>query len=870
MFRLLCRSCGDRAFAWLWFAFVGFVFSAPAFAQVDATEGGRDSTQSTSGPANSADPTPTRVSVSPSVVQRSSPGHWGALTVVGQNPGQSDREEIVSVYVGGDTSQQYSAKFIVPANSRRQTWMPIYLPEDVSNNGITIPMTYMRLVEQDGTESLQRSVTNSATTDRTLMLTEREINTGLIVDAPKLEWESKSSETRRALTELIEKGRSTTILDSMELPPITFPSSFLPDSYRALDELDQIVVAGDGLRNDTAGMTQLRRWLRDGGRIWIMLDRTDPQVIRELLEGDAEFEVVDRTSLNEFDLEAREPLDPTKVVSSERWESEIPVDFVRVAVPDVEVIYSIDGWPAAYWQSVDGGEVLFTTLAGRGWLTAEEKPTPAYYRLSRRLFEPKSNVVDAVSAMKPLVNENIGYQIPRLSLAAMFLGFNTIALLGAGLWLMSKRRLERLAFIVPVISFFAAGGLFVIGSRNTSSIPSTVATGQVLVVNRATDEVDVQSMHAVYCQSMDQANLLADSEGSIVPMDRVDGIRRLTTDETGRMRWKSPDQPPGTVQTWRSETTLWNRSGLSLFGTFDADGFVGDLRGAEQLTVEDALIASFPSPSTAASSTVLEGESGSLTVRAGSGDRLEQNQFISETLMSDGQRLRQQFLRDIHVAAESNFLANGPQLLFWTQQLSPALSISDSFENFETSLVSVPLSLRAPAFGVPFRIPSTFVSTESYAASKGLSSIFDQATDQWLTDVTKPTESDLLFRFPDCLTGLKLTRVNVTMAIEASQRTVQMKGWVKGEPVVLFQAESPVGKLAFSIDNREALDVISNNGLLLTLSVSRPGGAQLDGADTMVVPANSLASSDKIAPAESTNITWQLNELTLDAEAILE
>ncbi|MEO1614734.1 MAG: hypothetical protein AAFV88_02730 [Planctomycetota bacterium] len=822
-----------------------------------------------SGSAQTTPDSETQVSVSPSVIQRFSPGRWGALTVVGRNPGPEDSEEIVSVYVADDSSQQYSTRFLVPAESRRQTWMPVFLPDSTSVEGATVPMTTMRLVEKGGSESLKLNVTNSATTERSLLLTPGEINTALIVNAPEIEATSQANKERAALVNLIEKGRATTISNSMGLPPITFSSAFLPHSYGAFDELDQIVVAGNALRDDTAGMVRIRQWLRGGGRLWIMLDRTDLSIVQELLEGDGELEAIDRTELNQFKLAGLDPFDPTKQAETDLWESEQPVDFLRVVAPETDVIFSLDGWPAAFRKSVGQGEVLFTTLAGQGWLDADGEPTPGMYRLARLMFEPRVSVPSSVDAMKPLVNAKIGYQVPSRSLAAVVLGFNSIALLCAGLWYLSKRRLERMAFIVPLISVAAAGGMFLIGSRNTASVPSTVASTQIVVAHQSTGELEVESTHAVYSQTATPPNLLADASGAIEPIDQgSDGLRRLRINEDGRFRWNIGDQPPGTVQFWHAESTRWNHNRLFAQGTFDEEGFVGLVDGVNPLAIADTVLASFPSVATSVE--VTDQSKSSVNVRARSTDRLASEQFVADNLMSDQQRMRQQFLRELSSQAESNFLSRGPQLLFWSEQLPSNLSVPEAFERFTTSLVSVPISLRPPARGTPFKIPATFIETESFAASRGMSLIFDAESGKWMTDVTGSTETDLLFRFPPCLRGLKLTRVSLTLDIEAPQRTVQIKAWVDDQPVSVYSDESPAGTSTFTLDDETALSVAEHDGLRLTLSVSLPDGMQGDDQSPQIVPPSNPSNGVVTPQISTTNKTWQVNELILDAEAILE
>src|SRR5262249_10165215 len=46
----------------------------------------------------------------------------------------------------------------------------------------------------------------------------------------------------------------------------------LPSTAEAYDGIDHFVVASGRLAHDTAGLLALRRWLQQGGKVWVMLD----------------------------------------------------------------------------------------------------------------------------------------------------------------------------------------------------------------------------------------------------------------------------------------------------------------------------------------------------------------------------------------------------------------------------------------------------------------------------------------------------------------------------------------------------------------------------------------------------------------------
>ena len=82
--------------------------------------------------------------VVPSGSQRFSRGRWSAMLVTMNNPSDEDREETVALFVGESVDTQFSRSFWVPARSRRQTWIPIRIPESTDRDLSHVPVSTMR------------------------------------------------------------------------------------------------------------------------------------------------------------------------------------------------------------------------------------------------------------------------------------------------------------------------------------------------------------------------------------------------------------------------------------------------------------------------------------------------------------------------------------------------------------------------------------------------------------------------------------------------------------------------------------------------------------------------------------------------------
>ena len=84
--------------------------------------------------------------------------------------------------------------------------------------------------------------------------------------------------------------------------PASSPSSATarcPPLPEAFDGIDHLVLASNRLADDPVGVRAVRQWLMRGGRLWVLLDRVDPDVLAPLLGDALDFQVVDRVSLTQ-------------------------------------------------------------------------------------------------------------------------------------------------------------------------------------------------------------------------------------------------------------------------------------------------------------------------------------------------------------------------------------------------------------------------------------------------------------------------------------------------------------------------------------------------------------------------------------------
>lgn len=797
----------------------------------------------------------TVVKIASAGVRRYEPGTWSTLAINGTNKTKFDSDEFVSIFIGENSHLQFARRFWLPAGTRRQTFVPILIPETSESNPAQSespsPQTtafMMRIKETDGAETFEDNPMDTHILDHPLLLDYGQTKSGILFHrnmpdetgvAPDVDWASYETAYKAR-----ESALGTSVL-------IDFGGDFIPPFPSTLDSLDQMIISGDRILNDTAGLANLRHWLQLGGRIWIMLDSTSMETVTALLGNETCCSLIDRVELNDFQLEdlsvSQSRSDKPAV---ESWSAETPVELLRVFAGTDDVHCQIDGWPAAFWQKVGDGEVLFTTLGPRGWIESGD-PKPALVTLARRFFQTRETAKLDSAAMGSLLSDQIGYRIPTRRLAAWILGLNSLAILSFGCWWARQRRLEHLAWFVPSVALVASAVFLAIGNRNAGAVPSTVAVGQFVRVSKATNESHISAVSAIYRQDSGDVELTAKRGSSLAvnPREAHGSIKRIVWDDDGRSRWANVRQASGVVRYVDSRQTVSHGIPIVAHGTFDASGFQGTLAGIDAGLCEDAVIVAVPAPVAAVSL-----DSGG-SFQVGAGDVLAGGQYIADGLMSDRQRGRQQLLRQLLVSSALSPLGAETSLLVWTPAVEMGVEFDPSFDKLGSALTAIPLQIERPVAGTNVQIPATFIRIESFAGLQGASSVFDQRTGRWLENATKPTRSQLRCVVPPELLPLQLNRVTVTIKINAPSRTLTIEGLVDGKPRLLHQQANPKLVPKFVIDQPEVLQLDATGGFYLTIAVSE--------TEKQREHREGQATNDA---TNFDNSTWQIDYVRVDAE----
>ncbi len=786
------------------------------------------------------------LSVSPSGMLQHVPGHWATMSTSGRNLSDQDAEELVVVQVGENAKKQFARRVWIPSRSRRQSWLPVLIPENELSEQNRVDLISMRLRETNQGETFLNNAVGQPLTRRSLQLSPSGSQTG-VLSRPSSHTLRMSPEVPNLL-EVIHQLRDEFAIET-SLPELTnYSASFLPPSSQTLDSLDQLIVIDDGFLQDTTAAARIDQWVHDGGRLWVMIDRISTQSLRTLLGESMCFTPLDRIELNQFDLDGLSPATGNKIGSSS-WSSDRPATMVRGNCDADQVLCRINDWPAVFTKSVGKGEVLFTTIDAQT-LANGQISMSSFRSAASNFFSPSADDENYVNLMTPVADLEIGYQIPGRTIIGSVLIAQLLLVLAAGIWLFRTRRLERLAIVIPVSVCIATAGLIWLGKHNTGAVPPRFASGQFARVVNGGSEIQMESISAVYSDQTTPLQLTASPRTNMSFQDELQSTTRLLWTDDGSSQWMNVTQPPGVVRHITSEATVRLPSKWAFHGQFTQRGFEGRFDGFDNTKCEEAIVASdsIPTLALAASDDAWLGTPG---------DVLSAGQFSGETILTDRLRTRQDVLRSIFANKNIRF-GREPTLLFWTDALPSGLKIEAPFSVSGSALVHLPIHYRQTPPDTSIKIPSSFVRLEIAASEEGFSTLYNQRTGQWLQGRTKAQSARLNCHLPESVWPCKLSKAVIEIKLSAPSRTLQLEAFSGKEFETIYQEENPNGLIRIPLDDPKQLFVDSNGAFALRVSVSQTT------AET--AQAN---SEDRVQPkSELNDRVWQIDFLRVSFDGI--
>lgn len=767
------------------------------------------------------------------VVHFFKPQVWGTKTVKLSNPTSEPVELVTGGYFEGYPLHRYMRQITMPPETDRIARICI-LPASTDKNEIR---WHSLLYSMDNkAETLLRASDNFLVDAESLALPSEKL-TAFIVD-------SRTSDEQQ-LQDTVELAAATRICMRRTRKLIELDVEDVPAELHGLDVIDEIFLCTSRIADDPARLACLRAWVEQGGRLWIRLDQVDVSTVTHLLGEAVPLQLVDRVSLTEYQLYRTDRRQ--EAVASHEFE--YPVDHVRVLVDGVEVIHEVDGWPASFAVTVGRGRVLVTTMGNLTWVrerTDRDKRAAPEYSSNFMETAPLVELIDQwmietdpvpldADNFKPLLANQVGYQVPArwtiLSVLWLFCG----ALLLIGLWLRRKenapgaqtetygqaafgRRSEHLAFIGPGLALIAAVPIIVLGQLSRNSIPPSVYLAEFVQIAPATSTLQSTGVAAIFAPDTATIDLAA-SQGRIVlpPPDGSTGtLQQMVQTDFGQSTWKSLNINTG-LQYFN---TFQNRpldQPVTATVSFGPDGVSGLLQAGRFDKPQDVVIASRAADVMAIKMNEQNEFSGGINTTLAPGV------YVSGSLLTDEQVARQDLYRSLFKAKPGSRYPRDPVLLAWMRPNESNLDFSGDFAANHCSLVEVPLHYRATPPGTDVMIPSPFLTFDSVTTGAGgKSTAYDQRTASWRESL-QSAETLLRVNIPDAVKPLTLSQVKIEIKLQASSYNVGIAAGARDSLTDVALIRVAAGTYQFTVTDSAQLQLDPDGNYYVKLDVQITG-----------------------------------------------
>lgn len=810
---------------------------------------------------DAASPTePSRVSAraSASIVRQHRSGAWSVLAVLAEHtPGEAGEgdggEGMVSVYFPDTVDQQYVRRLWVPEGAQRMSFLPFRMPESIPRSVGSIELQMASIEVGDDDREVFRRTDGDPLTDSILLSVDHDpVKTMAIYRRHFIDSQHRIIAPDTDAIDMLHIARQAAKLSTNVT---SYQEDFLPPWPEVFEQYHTMVLCGDRLAHDAAGLAALRGWIRQGGRLWVMADRTPPAMLSAILGNRLDLSVVDTVPLDRFTIESPNRRSGNVIV--DECEFEQPVDFVRVSTDRDDVTATINGWPAAIWFPFGEGEVLLTTLAPRGWVAEfDETPTQALRELTTRFFNVPEGQLDP-GVMEAAVTQQIGYSIPSRGFAVAILATCCGCMAGAGLVLARRNQLEHLSWLIPLIVLASAGVFVTTGLANSTSVPPSIAALEIHRVLPGTNEMRAEGLAAIYDSQSREVDWETRSRQWAIPKPPSDGeVRRLVWLDDDAVLPQNASTAAGSIGTTRLSAETTSATPLSITAHFGPDGLEGRFAGLASDNASlpsDAVIVQAAMPGLPLTASA----DGSFVAPADA--TLAPGEYVSGGLLSDEQARRHALLQQLLAPDDTWVFPREPSVLSWSDRLELADSFPADYATVGAALDIVPLTLERTPPGSRFTVPTTFLKPSIEAGRSGTSTAYSPRSGQWVKGLTRGGETVLRFELPAEVRPCRLDAGTLSLRCNIPSRQLEVWAYVDPEPVQVFVRANPNGVLTIPLST-EHLQQDASGGVRLGILVSDMQRAADEAQD------QSPTSESDLPDFEDTG--WQIDyaRLTLNGE----
>ena len=781
---------------------------------------------------------------------------WCTVRVDVTNLSTEPRDARVVLFFPEQADLHYTRDVFVPARSTVSSWLTVG-PAPAQRGAIHRDVEVLLYDRTGGRERRIRPRGEERVQSRPILYRKRDVTVSVLAPDPAFDTIPAGDDPdapepvtlARTLREGAGRSEFVAVIGDRLPPP-------RPEAFEGIEIL---VVASGRLAADPAVRQAVRRWVQQGGTLWVLLDRVDLAGIAPLLGDGFDVQVVDRVGLTMTRLH-RAGDDPA---GADARDHDRPVEMVRVVVGAADtVLHTANGWPASFVRNLGRGRVLFTAIGARGWYRPRgprdprsrfdnfpDQPVPlsALGDLAARFHPREVPPPLPTDALRDVLAQEVGYTVVGRGTAAAIFGGFVVALLGIGFALRRSRRPELLGWLAPAAAVGAAAAFVGLGEVARQGIPPTLGIAEVVDAVPESGDAAASGVFAVYRPGSGPVPL-ASELGGVLDLDQsgLDGqSRRRVVTDLEAWHWEGLNLPAG-IRTGSFRSTI-RAARLSAVARFGPDGLDGRLATGPFRGAADGLIVT---PARAPLPVRFGGEA--FSVRGE--DALPPGQFIGAAVLSDRQQRRQAVYRQMLGGALPKHWESRDLLLAWAEPGDVPFRVEAGDRVVGTALLAVPLAFERPPIGTPVTIPAAFVpymrmllGRPSTPALEGNSGV----------------EMELRFQLPQSVLPLTAERVRFTLHIRSPGRRIVVSGHGEAGLVGVFEVDSPLDPVRVEIADPRLLQPDSGGGLRLTLTV---GEQRQETPETPTPPVKGPPGKGTAAKAteQTPDVPWKIEAVGLE------
>ncbi|WP_206036030.1 hypothetical protein [Crateriforma spongiae] len=706
------------------------------------------------------------------------PGHWWPMPVLISNSAPKAKTAIVTVrLIGhGDVTYRLVRRIESGFTARDEVW--VQLPDLAGGTHVNLSIALAEVV--DGVEVPLKHDSQRAVQDLRLLLSEDIVATAVLAKlapTPAEDWQWRLDQLDHeynlmiACRELDQQSRLVLDLER------------LPRDFRRWDAIDNLFIHDASGLNDPHGVAVLRRWLADGGKAWVSLDRISVAAIAPLI-GDL-WQATDMGTVQRNDFDFRTKLRPDMDTHPLRVQRYHPMTLRKIHQSGGEVTHWIDDWPAAVRVRVGRGEVWLTMADASAWY----EPYPPNYDIAYNPpYQPNAAAIPIVSLFQQPRNRqpppsvsptaaaiHVGYPV-----ASRWAVLASLATFIVGGWCVTRYWArqgvaERSLWSLPLTAVIASAPLAIASMSMRKSVPDTLAHAQFAMLQPDRDQAILDQSSVLYFRDGGSMDRAVDDAESLRPFGGQSTQSPVVwTDMTHQRRLSIADWPTG-LQSIGASLSVPAGSGQAI-GRLTQRGL--EIRLAEGLPGpgDDPAIVL---PPARVHALVRDAEADDVWVLPADADAPQQFRLASGLLNQTQQSHQEAYRtlireRDRTIFGDDETPRIAPLVLAWTPPWEQPMNDGVDARINGEALCAMSMRLLPASPGDQVRLPPSTIKVESVESGWGTSLTKIMADGESHAPEEDPMTWQLRWQIPRVVLPLDLTSAQFQMDIDAPMREVTL------------------------------------------------------------------------------------------------